>query len=118
MSKEVSGPPSDAFVLTSRVSADTTFNQNFLLTFKSFMTVDELFHLLVKRFYIQAPPNLSPAEFEEWTKLKQSIIRLRCVFFLRTQSLLVNEVVYIGCSISSRRWSRTTASWRRATCTS
>lgn len=46
------------------------------------MTVDELFDLLVKRFYIQAPPNLSPAEFEEWTKLKQSIIRLRCVIYI------------------------------------
>ncbi|KZT73839.1 ras GEF [Daedalea quercina L-15889] len=70
--------------LTAHEQGDTTFNQNFLLTFKSFMTVDELFNLLVKRFYIQAPPNLSPAEFEEWTKLKQSIIRLRVLNIFKT----------------------------------
>ncbi|KAH9936253.1 ras guanine nucleotide exchange factor domain-containing protein [Fomitopsis serialis] len=70
--------------LTAHEQGDTTFNQNFLLTFKSFMTVDDLFQLLVRRFYIQAPPNLSPAEFEEWSKLKQSIIRLRVLNIFKT----------------------------------
>ncbi|TFY69536.1 hypothetical protein EVJ58_g335 [Rhodofomes roseus] len=70
--------------LTAHEQGDTAFNQNFLLTFKSFMTVDDLFDLLVKRFYIQAPPNLSPAEFEEWSKLKQSIIRLRVLNIFKT----------------------------------
>ena len=58
---------------------DTTFNQNFLMTFKSFMTVDELFDLLARRFWIAPPPNLSQSELEEWAKWKQNIIRVRCV---------------------------------------
>lgn len=47
------------------------------MTFKSFMTVDDLFELLTKRFWIQAPPNLKPVELEEWTRLKQQVIRMR-----------------------------------------
>lgn len=56
---------------------DPTFIKNFLMTFKSFMTLDELFELLVQRFWIQPPDNLNPAELEEWTKLKQHVIRMR-----------------------------------------
>ncbi|KAI0916974.1 hypothetical protein AcW2_007229 [Taiwanofungus camphoratus] len=74
--------------LTAHEHMDTTFNQNFLMTFKSFMTVDELFELLVRRFWIPAPPNLSPAELEEWTKLKQHVIRMRV---LNTFKNMVNE---------------------------
>ena len=48
-----------------------------MITFKSFMTLDELFELLVQRFWIQAPESLSPQELEEWTKQKQVMIRLR-----------------------------------------
>ncbi|KAI0731989.1 ras GEF [Fomitopsis betulina] len=85
--------------LTAHEQGDTTFNQNFLLTFKSFMTVDELFELLVKRFYVQAPPNLSPAEFEDWSKLKQSIIRLRVLNIFKTMvtddGILEKSDVYI-----------------------
>lgn len=56
---------------------DTTFIKNFLMTFKSFMTVDQLFELLTKRFWISPPPNLKPTELEEWTRLKQQVIRMR-----------------------------------------
>ncbi|KAF9816905.1 hypothetical protein IEO21_03779 [Rhodonia placenta] len=65
--------------LTAHEHGDPTFNQNFLLTFKSFMTLDDFFDLLVRRFWVQPPANLSPAELEEWTKLKQHVIRMRCV---------------------------------------
>ena len=57
--------------------ADTTFTKNFMLTFKSFMTVDELFELLSQRFYISPPPNLKPKELEEWVRMKQQIVRTR-----------------------------------------
>ena len=71
--------------------ADPTFIKNFLMTFKSFMTLDELFELLVQRFWIQAPESLSPQELEEWTKQKQVMIRLRSaalpVFVSRCQFL-------------------------------
>lgn len=56
---------------------DTTFIKNFLITFKSFMTVDDLFELLVKRYWVSPPPNLKPTELEEWTRLKQQVIRMR-----------------------------------------
>ncbi|CCM01890.1 uncharacterized protein FIBRA_03961 [Fibroporia radiculosa] len=63
--------------LTAHEHMDPTFNQNFLLTFKSFLTVDELFDLLVTRFSIEAPAGLSPAELDEWTKMKQQVIQAR-----------------------------------------
>ena len=50
-----------------------------MITFKSFMTLDELFDLLVQRFWIQPPESLTPAELEDWTKQKQVMIRLRRV---------------------------------------
>ncbi|GLB38510.1 putative guanine nucleotide exchange factor for Ras-like small GTPases [Lyophyllum shimeji] len=63
--------------LTAHDQADPTFNQAFLMTFKSFMTVNELFDLLVARFRIEPPPDLKPNEREEWGKLKQHIIQMR-----------------------------------------
>ena len=49
-----------------------------MITFKSFMELDELFELLAARFWIEPPPNLAPEELEEWVKQKQTMIRLRC----------------------------------------
>ena len=48
-----------------------------MITFKSFMDLDELFELLVARFWIEPPPNLTPQEYEDWVKQKQVMIRLR-----------------------------------------
>lgn len=47
------------------------------MTYKSFTTLDELFDLLVQRYWIQAPEGIKPNELEEWTKLKQHIVRSR-----------------------------------------
>lgn len=47
------------------------------MTFKSFATVDDLFDLLVQRFWIQPPPKLTQTEREEWGKLKQHVIQIR-----------------------------------------
>ncbi|THH31171.1 hypothetical protein EUX98_g3005 [Antrodiella citrinella] len=63
--------------LTAHETGDPTFIKYFLMTFKSFMTLNELFDLLVHRFWVQPPENLSNAEMEEWTKLKQHVIRMR-----------------------------------------
>ena len=62
---------------------DPKFVRNFLLTFKSFMTLQEFFDLLVERFWMQPPPNLGFGELEEWKKLKQYVVRMRCVFAFR-----------------------------------
>lgn len=49
------------------------------MTYKSFTTLDDLFNLLVKRFNISPPDDLTPKESEEWKKLKQYVIQMRCV---------------------------------------
>ncbi|KAH0832197.1 hypothetical protein J3R83DRAFT_13116 [Lanmaoa asiatica] len=70
--------------LTSHETGDPTFIKTFLMTYKSFTTLEELFDLLVRRFYIHPPDNLNPTELEEWKKLKQHIIQMRftlIVFF-------------------------------------
>lgn len=55
------------------------FNSTFLVTFKSFTTLNELFDGLVKRFYITPPENLSPNELKQWTEQKQVLVRFRYV---------------------------------------
>ncbi|KAI0632185.1 ras GEF [Trametes polyzona] len=85
--------------LTAHELGHTAFNKNFLMTFKSFMTVDELFELLTKRFWIQPPPGLKPQELEEWTRLKQQIVRVRVLNTFRTMvtddDILEKEDMYI-----------------------
>ncbi|KAJ6584771.1 ras guanine nucleotide exchange factor domain-containing protein [Mycena capillaripes] len=63
--------------LTAHEQGDPTFIKSFLMTFKSFTTVDDLFDLLVQRFWIQPPPKLTQAEREDWGKLKQHVIQMR-----------------------------------------
>jgi son of sevenless-like protein len=43
------------------------------MTFKSFMTLDELFNLLVQRFWVQPPPEMAQSEREDWLKRKHGI---------------------------------------------
>jgi len=70
--------------LTAHEHSDTTFNKTFLLTYKSFTDVETLFHLLVARFWIKPPENLSQVELEDWTKHKQHIIRMRVLNTFKT----------------------------------
>ncbi|KAF8895269.1 ras guanine nucleotide exchange factor domain-containing protein [Infundibulicybe gibba] len=65
--------------LTAHDQGDPTFVKSFLMTFKSFTTVDELFQLLVERFRIQPPPQLTPSEHEQWGKLKRHVIQTRVI---------------------------------------
>ncbi|KAF4617443.1 hypothetical protein D9613_005997 [Agrocybe pediades] len=77
--------------LTAHEHLDTSFIKAFLMTFKSFTTLDELFDLLVARFRIQPPENLTPAELEEWGKLKQHVIQVRVMNTLK--AMVVEEGV-------------------------
>ena len=70
--------------LTRHDKSDFSFNNTFLLTYRSFTSARELFELLVKRFNIQPPEGLSQAEYEEWREQKQKLIRVRVVNNLRT----------------------------------
>jgi len=53
------------------------YNDTFLITFKSFTTVDELFDLLVERFNREQPAGLKPDERAQWIEKKQTPIRVR-----------------------------------------
>ncbi|PFH53392.1 hypothetical protein AMATHDRAFT_1447 [Amanita thiersii Skay4041] len=85
--------------LTAHDQLDPTYTKAFLMTYKSFTTVDELFDLLVARFRIQAPPNLMPKEQEEWDKLKQRLIQIRVLNTLKSmvtdEDVLDKEDVHI-----------------------
>ncbi|KAF4123290.1 hypothetical protein GMORB2_6841, partial [Geosmithia morbida] len=69
--------------LTRHDKLDSSFNNTFLLTYRSFTSARELFELLVKRFGIQPPPGLSQTEFETWQARKQKLIRFRVVNILK-----------------------------------
>ena len=62
---------------TDHTHTDTKYNKTFLMTYKSFTTTSELFDLLVARFWIQPPEGITPAELEEWKRLKQHVVRAR-----------------------------------------
>ncbi|CAI6085262.1 unnamed protein product [Clonostachys chloroleuca] len=70
--------------LTRHDKLDSSFNNTFLLTYRSFTTARELFELLVKRFGIQPPPGLSQSDFDLWRDRKQKLIRFRVVNILKS----------------------------------
>lgn len=63
--------------LTPHTSADTAFFQAFLLTYRSFVTTDNLVELLLERYHIEAPSDLTDEQMKEWKLRKQTPIRLR-----------------------------------------
>ncbi|KAL0573470.1 cell division cycle-related protein [Marasmius crinis-equi] len=85
--------------LTSHDTADPHYSKAFLMTFKSFTTLDELFDLLVDRFRIQPPPKLAPPEHEQWVKMKQKIVQARVINTFKSMitddDVLEKEDMYI-----------------------
>ncbi|CAK7220907.1 cell division cycle-related protein [Sporothrix curviconia] len=69
--------------LTRHDKLDSSFNNTFLLTYRSFTTARELFELLVKRFGIQPPEGLTQPEYEQWRDRKQKLIRFRVVNIIK-----------------------------------
>ncbi|KAL9049133.1 MAG: hypothetical protein Q9162_007374 [Coniocarpon cinnabarinum] len=65
--------------LTRHDRYDAPFKTTFLLTYQSFTTATELFHMLVRRWTIQPPLGLTDDEFRVWTEKKLVPIRLRVV---------------------------------------
>lgn len=63
--------------LTMHDLFDSSFNNTFLLTYRSFTSTEEFFNLLVARYLIQPPEGLTKEHFDEWTEKKQTPIRLR-----------------------------------------
>ncbi|KAG0287860.1 hypothetical protein BGZ96_008279 [Linnemannia gamsii] len=63
--------------LTLHDGPQANFVANFMLTYRSFATTEELFAQLFRRFTIPPPVGLDEAEMEEWTERKLTPIRLR-----------------------------------------
>lgn len=62
---------------------DSNLISTFLLTYPSFTSASELFNQLVRRFTVQPPSGLTPADFEVWTERKQKLIRVRVLSILK-----------------------------------
>lgn len=69
--------------LTRHDKLDSSFNNTFLLTYRSFTSARELFEMLVQRFSIQPPEGLSQQDYEMWRDRKQKLIRFRVVNILK-----------------------------------
>jgi son of sevenless-like protein len=59
------------------LTVDLPFNTTFLMTYRTFTTSAQLFDLLVKRYLIQPPDNLTD-QSKAWDE-KQKFIRIRSV---------------------------------------
>ncbi|PYH85976.1 cell division control protein Cdc25 [Aspergillus uvarum CBS 121591] len=70
--------------LTRHDKLDASFNNTFLLTYRSFTTAKELFELITQRFNIQPPFGLNPDEMQMWVDRKQKPIRFRVVNILKS----------------------------------
>lgn len=70
--------------LTRHDKLDSSFNNTFLLTYRSFTTARELFEFLVRRFQIQPPEGMAQGDYEIWRDRKQKPIRFRVVNILKS----------------------------------
>lgn len=70
--------------LTRHDKLDASFNNTFLLTYRSFTSASELFEMLVQRFNIQPPFGLSSDDMQMWIDRKQKPIRFRVVNILKS----------------------------------
>lgn len=70
--------------LTRHDKLDASFNNTFLLTYRSFTSAAELFEMLVQRFNIQPPFSLNEDEMQIWIDRKQKPIRFRVVNILKS----------------------------------
>ncbi|KAK7048162.1 ras guanine nucleotide exchange factor domain-containing protein [Favolaschia claudopus] len=75
--------------LTAHDRTDHNFVTAFLMTFKSFMSPDELFDHLVQRFWSQPAQNMNASEPQRRGQQKQRIIQIRVLNTFK--SLLVDD---------------------------
>ncbi|CAG8654839.1 12140_t:CDS:2, partial [Acaulospora colombiana] len=69
--------------LTMHSGSDARFNETFMMTFKSFATIDQVFDMLVERYNITPPEGLTPEQLQEWMTAKKNLIRLRVINTMR-----------------------------------
>ena len=82
---QIRGGTFDALVeqLTRHDKLDSSFNNTFLLTYRSFTNARDLFEHLVGRFNIQPLEGLTAKQYDVWREQKQKIIRFRVVNILK-----------------------------------
>ncbi|KAK1230653.1 cell division cycle- protein [Marasmius sp. AFHP31] len=85
--------------LTTHDQPDPHYSKAFLMTFKSFTTLDELFDTLVERFRIQPPPKLDADEHKLWVQMKQKLVQARVINTFKSMitddDVLEKEDMYI-----------------------
>ncbi|KAF8204304.1 ras guanine nucleotide exchange factor domain-containing protein [Mycena galopus ATCC 62051] len=54
-----------------KLKQEKTFREIFLTTFRTFTTANQLFELLVMRYYMERPEHITDAQAEEWTEKMQ-----------------------------------------------
>jgi len=69
--------------MTTESLADSLFLQQFILTYPLHTSSDKLLDLIIARYHIPTPPNLTPAELEAH-KLMVKSVQLRIIVFLQT----------------------------------
>ena len=50
----------------------------FLMTYRTFTTSEDLFDLLVARYFLRPPDGLTQQQLQQWMERKQMIVQLRC----------------------------------------
>ncbi|KAJ3994354.1 ras guanine nucleotide exchange factor domain-containing protein [Lentinula boryana] len=85
--------------LTAHDTTDPNYFKAFLMTFKSFTTLDDLFDLLVERFRIEPPLGLTPLQLRSWTSRKKNIVQFRVLntfkSMLTDEDILEKDDLYI-----------------------
>jgi len=70
--------------LTQHDTVDTEFLNSFLLTYKSFTTAEIILNIIIQRFYVTPPPDLTEEQIAEFNEKKLMPIRLRVTNVLKT----------------------------------
>lgn len=70
--------------LTHHILLDASFNYIFLTSFRSMMKPTQLIDLLIKRFNIEPPENLSYEEYTDWVERKSNTVKLRVVNIMKS----------------------------------
>lgn len=70
--------------ITRHDEFDSDLLQSFLVTYRTFARSEEVFKLIVNRFHLEPPENLTESDLEVWTRKKLKPIRLRIINMLKT----------------------------------
>ncbi|CAO1634614.1 unnamed protein product [Parajaminaea phylloscopi] len=70
--------------LTMHNSFDATFNNTFLMTYRSFTSTSVLLQMLYNRALISAPPDLTEEELDDWAVRRQEPTQLRVINVLKS----------------------------------